>query len=263
MLSKLRYRAKNEVVGGGPAGNGGRHLEKQEELTREQTDHLLEQLWVAQEDQRLIPAQVTGDAPEHACSFQHTDDGTGCQNGCDVTAHLPYLKAAGLVEEVDGAVRLSETGVARAEELIRRHRLTELLLTELLDVDTAESRPDVCRLEHAISPPIVERICAFLGHPPHCPHGRPIPRGRCCGRITREVPPLVAPLEGAAVGQTYRVVFIAPKSHLRLDRLAVLGLTPGAQIRLHQKRPSYVIRIGETDVAIDPDIAREIYVRPV
>ncbi len=263
MLSKLRYRAKNEVVGGGPSGNGGGPVEGPPELSREQTDHLLEQLWVAEEDRRSIPADPSDASPGHSCSLQHADDGTDCREGCDISAHLPRLKAAGLVEEVDGTIRLSETGAARAEELIRRHRLTELLLTELLDLDSAESRTDVCRLEHAISPTVVERICAFLGHPPHCPHGRPIPRGRCCGRITREVPPLVAPLEDAAVGQRYRVVFIAPKSHTRLDRLAVMGLTPGAEIRLHQKRPSYVIRIGETDVAIDQDIAREIYVRAV
>ncbi len=263
MLSKLRHRAKDEVLGGGPSGNGGGQAEGPEKLTREQTDHLLEQLWVAAEDRRDISAKPGAGPAGHACSLQHSDDGTDCQDGCDITEHLPRLKAAGLVEEVDGVVRLSETGAARAEELIRRHRLTELLLTELLDLDTAESRSDVCRLEHAISSNVVERICAFLGHPPHCPHGRPIPRGRCCGRITREVPPLVAPLADAAVGQRYRVVFIAPRSHIRLDRLAVLGLTPGAELRLHQKRPSYVVRVGETDVAIDRDIAREIYVRAV
>jgi len=261
MLSELRNRAENEVHCGRAAAGAGRPGAQTEDLTQERIDHLLEQLWVAEEDHRIIPAE-RGSANTAACSEKHTDEPTDCECGCDVSEHLPAMRASGLVEVSDGAVRLTELGVTRAEQLIRRHRLAEVLLTELLDLDTADSQNDVCRLEHAISPNVADRICAFLGHPPVCPHGRPIPRGNGCATITREVPPLVAPLSDAAIGHTYRIVFIAPKHHARLDRLAVLGITPGAEIRLHQKMPSYVVRIGETDVALDRDIAREIYVRP-
>ncbi len=215
---------------------------------------------MAEEDHRIIPAE-RGSANAAACSEKHTDEPTDCECGCDVSEHLPAMRASGLVEVSDGAVRLTELGVTRAEQLIRRHRLAEVLLTELLDLDTADSQTTSAvwsmpylRMSRTAS--------ARSWAPPVCPHGRPIPRGNGCATITREVPPLVAPLSDAAIGHTYRIVFIAPKHHARLDRLAVLGITPGAEIRLHQKMPSYVVRIGETDVALDRDIAREIYVRP-
>jgi len=64
------------------------------------------------------------------------------------------------------------------------------------------------------------------------------------------------------VGAPGRIVFIAPKFHDRMDRLAALGVIPGSEIRLRQRSPSYVIEVGETTIALDPEIAREIYVKP-
>jgi len=75
------------------------------------------------------------------------------------------------------------------------------------------------------------------------------------------VSPLVQPLKDIEVGQKGRIVFILPRSHSRLDRLASLGIVPGSVIRLHQKQPSFVIEIGETTLAIDSDITKEIYVK--
>ena len=66
-----------------------------------------------------------------------------------------------------------------------------------------------------------------------------------------------------ALGATGRIVFIAPRFHDRMDRLAALGVVPGSEVRLHQRAPSYVIEIGETTMAIDPEIAGEIFVKPV
>jgi len=63
------------------------------------------------------------------------------------------------------------------------------------------------------------------------------------------------------IGETGRIVFIIPSSHSRLDRLGSLGIVPGSIIRLHQKQPSFVIEIGETTLAVDYDITKEIYVR--
>jgi len=63
-------------------------------------------------------------------------------------------------------------------------------------------------MEHTISPRIADRLCSFLGHPPQCPHGRPIPPGPCCERHDREIKPLVAPLTEARIGERYRIVFI-------------------------------------------------------
>ncbi|MDO8446644.1 MAG: FeoA family protein [Deltaproteobacteria bacterium] len=75
--------------------------------------------------------------------------------------------------------------------------------------------------------------------------------------------PLVTPLNELQPGEEGRIVFIAPKNHARLDRLSIMGIMPGSIIRLHQKRPSYVLEIGETTLAVDSDIAKEIYVKRV
>ncbi|MBD3162900.1 MAG: DtxR family transcriptional regulator, partial [Candidatus Eisenbacteria bacterium] len=72
----------------------------------------------------------------------------------------------------------------------------------------------------------------------------------------------VQPLSEMEVGAVCEVVHIRPEHHARLDRLAAYGLVPRSVIRLHQKRPSYVVQIDETDLAFDAKVAGDIYVRP-
>jgi len=108
---------------------------------------------------------------------------------------------------------------------------------------------------------VTDSICTFLGHPPTCPHGKPIPKGECCKTFSKEIKPFVLSVTELAPGEKGRVVFIAPKHHDRLDKLSSLGLVPGAIVKLHQKQPTYVLDIGETSIAIDYEIAREIFVK--
>jgi DtxR family Mn-dependent transcriptional regulator len=75
--------------------------------------------------------------------------------------------------------------------------------------------------------------------------------------------PLVIPLEDLGLGDQGRIVFIVPKSHQRLDRLSVMGMIPGSIVRMHQKHPSFVLEIGETTLALDRDIVKDIYVKKV
>ena len=69
------------------------------------------------------------------------------------------------------------------------------------------------------------------------------------------------PLDEVEAGQYARVVFIAPKTYMRLEKLGSMGLVPGSVLKLTQKRPSFVIEIGSTTLALDPDIAKEIFVK--
>ena len=158
---------------------------------------------------------------------------------------------------------LKERGEEKAREIIRRHRLTERLLYEIFEMSEEEVEEEACKLEHILSPAVTESVCTFLGHPPTCIHGKPIPRGECCAKFKKEMKPLVIPLEELGFGEEGRIVFIAPKSHQRLDRLSSLGIVPGSVIRMHQKNPSYVLQIGETTLALDRDIVKNIYVKKV
>ena len=166
--------------------------------------------------------------------------------------------------EIEGnRMILKERGEEKAKEIVRRHRLTERLLYEIFEMSEEEVEEEACRLEHILSPTVTESVCTFLGHPPTCIHGKPIPRGECCAKFKKEMKPLVTPLEELGLGEEGRIVFIAPKSHQRLDRLSTLGIVPGSILRMHQKNPSYVLQIGETTLALDRDIVKNIYVKRV
>ncbi len=166
--------------------------------------------------------------------------------------------------EVEGnRMILKERGEEKAREIVRRHRLTERLLSEIFEMSEGEVEEEACKLEHILSPGVTESVCTFLGHPPTCIHGKPIPRGDCCARFRKEMRPLVIPLEELGLGEEGRIVFIAPKSHQRLDRLSTLGIVPGSILRMHQKNPSFVLQIGETTIALDREIVRNIYVKRV
>lgn len=176
-------------------------------------------------------------------------------------AILKEMEGRKLISIRGGVVHLRKEGKNKAEEIVRRHRLAENLLSEVFELEEKHVHSEACKFEHILSPEVTDSVCTFLGHPPTCPHGNPIPRGECCAKFTREVRPLVMPLRELHPGEEGRIVFIAPREHARLDRLSSLGVIPGSIIKLHQKQPSYVIRIGETDLAIEEDIAKDIYVK--
>jgi DtxR family Mn-dependent transcriptional regulator len=163
---------------------------------------------------------------------------------------------------VDGETFAFEPeGEARAREIIRRHRLAERLLHDVLDMRWDQLEEDACRFEHILSADVTESICTFLGHPHTCPHGRPIPSGPCCQRFAKEVAPLVRPLSDLGVGDQGTITFITPRYRSRMHQLSSLGVIPGTPVRLQQRQPTYVIQLGETTIALDKDLTRNIYVR--
>ncbi|HHT9120807.1 MAG TPA: metal-dependent transcriptional regulator [Candidatus Hypogeohydataceae bacterium YC41] len=156
---------------------------------------------------------------------------------------------------------LTAAGRKEAEQVVRRHRLAERLLKDVLELkhDTMDS--SACEFEHILSEEVTTSICTLLGHPVRCPHGKLIPPGECCQRAKKILRPLVLTLLELAPGEEAKVAYITTKHHPRLDRLSSLGLLPGTTIRVHQKQPTLVITMGETQIALDEDIARDIYVR--
>jgi DtxR family Mn-dependent transcriptional regulator len=184
--------------------------------------------------------------------------------GFDPAAALAEARRRRWVGSSHDHLELTPAGEVRAAGVMRRHRLAERLFFDVIRVDTAAMEAGACELEHShiLSEEATDRVCAFLGHPPTCPHDRPIPRGRCCEKLSREVRPLVTPLSEGSVGADYRIVFIASHAHRRLDRLCALGVVPGAPLRLLQRLPAFVVRVGETDIALESDVAADIYVVP-
>jgi DtxR family transcriptional regulator, Mn-dependent transcriptional regulator len=189
------------------------------------------------------------------------DTAAGHLERAQLGAVIEQALAAGLLCRDGDEVRLTDSGAGEARFILRRHRLAERLLHDLFALDPATAEQQACEFEHILLPEVVDAVCTLLGHPPVGPDGTAIPPGPCCAQQHRVVKPLVESLRDVAVGAQVRVAFIAPGTHQRLDRLAAIGLGPGSRLRLHQKRPAYVIALGETTLALDEEIAAEIYVR--
>ncbi len=160
-------------------------------------------------------------------------------------------------------LRLTPEGEAQAREAVRRHRLAEVLFHQVLELSMETTEAEACRLEHELSPGVTEAVCSFLGHPPVCPHGRPIPPGACCGALSRRVPSLICRLVDLKPGERGRVVLMAPRHRDRLDQLADLGVSPGATLTLRQRKPSIVVEVDRTLLALEDEIAQGIYLRPL
>jgi DtxR family Mn-dependent transcriptional regulator len=122
---------------------------------------------------------------------------------------------------------------------------------------------DACRMEHILSEELTESVCTFLGHPPTCPHGKPIPRGECCTKFRVDVTPVVTRLSEFEVGASGRITFIVSSDPSRINRLNSLGIAAGSIIKYIQKTPSCILQIDETTVALDPDIAKEIFLKKI
>jgi DtxR family Mn-dependent transcriptional regulator len=215
-----------------------------ERVEAERVDELLELIWTLREKGVSDLDQLLGTTPD-----------------VEAKSIIRVMIKDGLFQVDGNRVVLKDRGEEKAREIIRRHRLTERLLFEIFEMSEEEVEEEACKLEHILSPGVTESVCTFLGHPPTCIHGKPIPRGNCCAKFKKEMKPLVIPLDELGLGEEGRIVFIAPKSHQRLDRLSTLGIVPGSIVRMHQKNPSHVLQLGETTLALDKDIVRDIYVK--
>ena len=176
---------------------------------------------------------------------------------------MSLLTGRGLVAIEDEKVNLTTSGIEYAELLVRRHRLAERLFSEILELKGDALHSTSCSFEHVLDPAVTESVCIILGHPPTCPHGKRIPPGHCCKSSRRELTPIVMSLRELPVGSQGKIVFITTPHHQRLNRLINLGVIPGGKFILHQKKPSYLLRLGSTEIAIDDNIASEIFVRKI
>jgi DtxR family Mn-dependent transcriptional regulator len=174
---------------------------------------------------------------------------------------IESMQECNLIQVNDSRVDFTEDGEKRGRGIIRRHRLAERLFFDVFQLSEELFEIPACKFEHVLEPEVTDSICAFLGHPPVCPHNKPIPKGDCCNKFKKTLAPLVQRLKDAEIGKGMRIVFIAPRFGVRLDRLSTLGINPGETVKLKQKQPSFVVEVGETTIAIDSQIAEDIYVK--
>ena len=114
-----------------------------------------------------------------------------------VSEMIRRLEAEGLVT-TDGAITLTATGSTLAQQVVRRHRLAERFLTDILKLSWAEAHHEAGKWEHVISENVEVAMNRLLGEPTTCPHGNPIPG-------SEYVEPDSAPLSQHPLGQSFTV----------------------------------------------------------
>ncbi len=129
-------------------------------------------------------------------------------------------------------VRLTKKGRRIALQVIRRHRLSERLLTDILRMDWDEVHDAACKLEHGITDKMIRPLEKALRHPKTCPHGNPIPT-KCGGVIQEDSRPLVDLL----AGEKSTIVKIEEESADLLRYLNDHGLVPGVSVEILEKAP--------------------------
>ena len=150
-----------------------------------------------------------------------------------VSGMLKKLASDGYIDHrARGEAKLTPKGLAVAVRVVRRHRLAERLLTDVLGMSWDEVHAEACKLEHAISDRVEERLVAVLGDPSVCPHGHPIPS------LDRIAPPRCAlRLAEAQPGSTVRVVEVVEDVPEMLRALDAAGLRPGVTIEIIERAP--------------------------
>jgi DtxR family Mn-dependent transcriptional regulator len=179
-----------------------------------------------------------------------------------VSGMLKKLAGDGYVEHrARGEAKLTRDGLAIAVRVLRRHRLAECFLTNVLGMEWDEVHDEACRLEHAISGRVEERLIAVLGDPKFCPHGHPIPPSD----LTDPERPGI-PLAQIIAGETTRVHQVTEELSEMLRYLAEIGLRPGAEVSVIDKAPlggPMTIRVGDKQHAISLELARMVTVIPL
>lgn len=185
------------------------------------------------------------------------------RNLVDVTFNdeiIGYLTSEQLIQVTGKKIELTPNGYEQAKQIVRCHRLAERLLADVLGMPLKEMEQGACEFEHILAPEIVDSICTLLGHPSECPHGLKIPEGKCCSQARETLTSAIVPLSKVQVGDQVKVCYINTKSDSRIHKLCHFGIIPGAHIKVHQKSPSFVVQHENTQIAIEQDIADEIFV---
>jgi len=158
-----------------------------------------------------------------------------------VSEMIRRLEQAGLVT-IGKAIALTDNGLRLAERVVRRHRLAERFLTDMLGLSWAEAHKEAGKWEHVISDQVEAAIIRVLGDPTTCPHGNPIPGSRYAA-------PDTVPLAELAVGRPFTVSRIPEELEFTpglLEFLEQSALVPGSKGTVTAASPD-----GTTTVEID------------
>lgn len=192
-------------------------------------------------------------------------------SGPTVSQTVARMERDGLVVlSGDRHLELTAQGMARATRVMRKHRLAERLLTDVIGLDWPHVHEEACRWEHVMSEQVERRLAALLEHPRFDPYGNPIPGLDELGERPTAVGFLddVAPLAGEGVPTAAAQVVVARIAEpLQVDtellaRLSDAGVTPGARVDVERGEGVVTVGVPGSGVVLDlpDDVARHIFV---
>lgn len=191
----------------------------------------------------------------------------------DNAAHLDTLEASAAADEIlelqqlafieikGERVYLRPEGRQEARMTVRRHRLAERLLMDVLDYKGRGGNDRACEFEHLLHHGVDTKLCTLLNHPTTCPHGKPIPPGTCCEAARATGATGVVALTEMKPGERGEIAYLATGNEKKLQKLMGMGVLPGSDLILARRFPSYIFKVGHSEFAVDEDLAREIFVR--
>ena len=173
-----------------------------------------------------------------------------------VTTMLKRLVRDGLVtHEPYRGTLLTEAGRTMAVSLLRRHRLSERLLTDMIGLPWEKVHDVACKLEHVITGDLEENVFDALGRPETCPHGYRMDGADSIVDFT---------LFDMPVGETARVVIVSEESGDFLKYMAEVGLVPGGEVVVVERSPLrdvLTVIVGGQSRTISKDVAGKVWVR--
>jgi DtxR family Mn-dependent transcriptional regulator len=158
-----------------------------------------------------------------------------------------------ITRDKEKAIAFTATGAERAEEIVRRHRMIERFLTDVLGIPWDEVHEEAERLEHAMSPVLEERMQAAIGGAETCPHGHPIVAGARLAGV---------PLADVEVGASVRVLRFENEAEELLRYLKAAGLEPGLEGKLAARDDEEVVleRADGRRSVLTPSVAETVSV---
>ena len=177
-----------------------------------------------------------------------------------VSETVSRLEADGLVRITsDRRLELTDHGRELAESVMRKHRLVERLLTDVLSLDLEYVHAEACRWEHVISDRVEDRLAGLLKHPQTDPYGNPIPGNE--GAVPRSE--LITLLEAAKNGAHVTVTRYSEKLQNDLEfmtRVREADVQPGTEVDANVETGHVVARTGETVFRLTSEEADLVYV---
>jgi DtxR family Mn-dependent transcriptional regulator len=178
-----------------------------------------------------------------------------------VSETVARLEEDGLVRVgEDRTLELTDVGRDLAVSVMRKHRLAERLLTDVIGLEWEQVHTEACKWEHVISDAVEQRLVELLHEPEMCPHGNPIPGVAPAGTAPRE---LFTMREAAKRGGEAVVRRISEKLQGDVETMRMLrehNLRPGTTVRVESRDGETVVDVGGDEVVLDSECAVNLYV---